>query len=299
MVLFDNRMSKCDIIALLIIKKEDYLMAPKDPGCDFRKFVNYEDSDDFYLYELGRNKCTPLYSYEHCVKNRIILHIIIKGQGILRTNNKQYDIHQGQIFLIPENQRSFYQADQDNPWEYIWFVIGGPKIPLILKEAGLTPDYPVYTPVAGSAEIKNLAMDTLKNYKRQYYCIGNLYKICDFMIENSSRKEDVSISNSLIYVKNAISYIQLKYSEPVRIEHIASSLGLNRSYLTRLFKDATGYSLQDYLLTYRMKIAVKLLADNSLCISQIAKNVGYCDTFTFSKAFKRHFGKSPSEYRKK
>ena len=268
-------------------------------GCDFCKFVNYEDSDDFYLYEVGRNKCEPLYSYEHFVQNRIILHIILRGKGILRFNGRQYDVHENQIFLIPDNTRAFYQADEEEPWEYIWMHIGGPKIPQILKESGLSPEHPVYTPKdRGSAKkIEDLAMDMLKHYNRQYYCIGTIYKICDYMIENSASKEDKEVNNSLLYVKNVISYIRLKYSEPVKIDQIALSLGLNRSYLTRLFKDATGYSLQEYLITYRMKMAVKLLADESLSINQIAANVGYTDTFTFSKAFKRHFGKSPSEYR--
>ena len=117
------------------------------------------------------------------------------------------------------------------------------------------------------------------------------------MIENANKKDEPAIEHSLLYVKNVISYIQLKYSEPIKIEGIASALGLNRSHLTRLFKEATGYSLQDYLLTYRMKMAVKLLSDKSLSVAEIAANVGYTDTFTFSKAFKRHFGKSPSDYR--
>ena len=118
------------------------------------------------------------------------------------------------------------------------------------------------------------------------------------MIENSASREEKKMDNSLLYVKNVISYIQLKYSEAVKIDNIALSLGLNRSYLTRLFKNATGYSLQDYLLTYRMKMAVKLLAAESISINRIASSVGYSDTFTFSKAFKRHFGESPSDYRK-
>lgn len=266
-------------------------------GCDFCKFVNYEDSDDFYLYELGQNKCLPLYSYEHFVKNRIILHFIVKGKGILRINNRQYSIHEHQVFLIPDNTRAFYQADKDDPWEYIWFHIGGPKIPLILKEAGLTASHPVYTPLKCADVIEDLARDILENYTRQYYCVGTLYKICDYMIENSSYREEPDIENSLIYVKNVISYIQLKYSEPVKIENIAFALGLNRSYLTRLFKDATGYSLQEYLLTYRMKMAVKMLANSKMSVAQVAANVGYNDTFTFSKAFKRYYGKSPSDYR--
>lgn len=273
-------------------------MAAKLEGCDFCKFVNYEDSDDFYLYELGRNKCEPLYSYEHLVKNRIILHFVIKGKGILRINNRQYNIHEHQVFLIPDNTRTFYQADADDPWEYIWVHIGGPKIPQILKEAGLTPEHPVYTPLEHYKTVEDLAMDMLKHYKRQYYCVGNIYKICDYLIQNSSAKEEKEQNNSLVYVKNVINYIQLKYSEPIKIDHIATSLGLNRSYLTRLFKDATGYSLQDYLLTYRMKMAAKLLADESISVNQVASSVGYNDTFTFSKAFKRHFGSSPSDYRK-
>lgn len=266
-------------------------------GCDFCKFVNYEDSDDFYLYELGTNKCVPLYSYEHLVKNRIIIHFVLNGKGIIRLNGKQYDVGPHQIFLIPDNVRTFYQADKDEPWEYIWFHIGGPKIPLILKEAGLTPEHPVYSPVACADVIEDLARDILNNYTRQYYCVGTLYKICDYMIENSASKKEQGIDSSLLYVKNVISYIQLKYSESIKIEDIAFALGLNRSYLTRLFKEATGYSLQDYLLTYRMKMAAKMLSNNDHSVSEIAQNVGYIDTFTFSKAFKRHFGMSPSAYR--
>jgi len=272
-------------------------MAQELSGCDFCKFVNYEDSDDFYLYELGTNKCDPLYSYSHLVKNRIIIHFVINGKGTVKVNGKKYAVGPHQIFLIPDGIRTSYQADKNDPWEYIWLHIGGPKIPLILKEAGLTPDNPVYTPLACADEIEKLAWDMLNNYTRQYFCVGNLYKICDYMIENSPVKKDLATKNSTLYVRNVISYIQLKYSEPVKIEDIADAIGLNRSYLTRLFKESTGYSLQDYLLTYRMKIAAKMLSENTMSVAEIAESVGYGDTFTFSKAFKRHFGKAPTSFR--
>ena len=273
---------------------------PKEPnlvGCDFCKFVNYEDSDDFYLYEVGTYKCEPLYSYEHLVKNRIIIHFVLSGKGILHLNGKKYEVGPHQIFLIPQDTKTFYQADKDDPWEYIWLHIGGPKIPLILEEAGLTPSNPVYVPMACADKIEALAKDIVNNYTRQYYCVGNLYKICDYMIENSITKHGGAVDHARVYVKNVISYIQLKYSEPVKVEQIASALGLNRSYLTRLFKEVTGYSLQEYLLTYRMKMAFKMLSENRLSVSEIAAAVGYSDTFTFSKAFKRHFGSSPSSFK--
>ena len=117
------------------------------------------------------------------------------------------------------------------------------------------------------------------------------------MVTYSSTKAHRDVNASLMYVKKAIAYIQLKYSEQIKIEKIAFACGLNRSYLTRLFKDATGYSLQEYLLIYRMKMASKLLLDTEMSIQDIANAVGYSDTFTFSKAFKRQTGLSPSEYK--
>lgn len=266
-------------------------------GCDFCKFVNYENSDDFYIYELGTCKCDPLYSYTHYVVHRSIIHFVISGKGILEIDGTRYEVHEHQAFLIPEGTQAFYQADGEDPWEYVWFHIGGPKLLSLLKEAGLSAESPVYTPLADAGEIERLAFDTLHNYQREYYCVGNIYKICDYMIKNSAQRNDPGKNNSLLYIKNVISYIQIHYSENVKIETIAYVCGLNRSYLTRLFKEATGYSLQEYLLSYRMKVATRLLSEGNASIQDIAASVGYSDAFTFSKAFKRHFGKSPSEAR--
>lgn len=267
-------------------------------GWDFCKFVNYENSDDIFLYELGTCACDPGYSYEHYTVNRCILHFIIKGKGCLVLDGHKYIVQEHQAFLIPENSRAFYQADEHDPWEYVWFHIGGPKVVSILNEAGINHDNPIFTPLACAKEIEDLAFDTLHNYDREYYCIGNIYKIFDYMVANSKDRVEKTIRNSLLYVKKVISFIQLKYPEPIKIESIAYACGLNRSYLTRLFKEATGYSLQEYLLVYRMKVATKLLLDTDLTVQVIAGQVGYSDAFTFTKAFKRHIGKSPSDYRR-
>lgn len=267
-------------------------------GCDFCKFVNYENSDDFYLYEVGTYACEPGYSYEHYVVNRCILHFVVKGKGRLVLDGNEYPVCAHQVFCIPENAHAFYQADEEDPWEYVWFHLGGPKLISVLKEAGIDYNHPIYTATGCIKEIEELAFDTMHNYDREYYCIGNIYKLCDYMIANSQNKMERTVNNSLLYVKTVISYIQLKYTEPIKIEALAYACGLNRSYLTRLFKDATGYSLQEYLIVYRMKMASKFLAETDLAIQTIANKVGYGDAFTFTKAFKRHTGKSPSEYRR-
>lgn len=266
-------------------------------GCDFCKFVNYENSDDIYLYEVGNCACEPGYSYEHYVMNRCILHFVIRGKGRLVLEGREYPVHEHQAFFIPENTHAFYQADWEDPWEYGWFHVGGPKVIPLLKQAGIHCENPVFTPLSCAEEIEALAFDTIRHHQREYYCIGNLYKLLDYMITYSKDRVEKPVDNSRQYVKNVISYIQLNYTDPIKIEAIAYACGLNRSYLTRLFKEATGYSLQEYLTNYRMKMAAGLLLETSLPIQIIAAKVGYGDAFTFTKAFKRHTGKSPTEYR--
>lgn len=266
-------------------------------GCDFCKFLNYEDSDDFFLHEIGMNKCSPNYSYEHLIKNRNIIHFVLSGKGIIRINGKEHQVKAHEAFIIPDGIRSFYQADGEDPWEYIWIHIGGPKFPSILKKAGITPDQPIFSPTDCADEIERLVRSLIDNYSRQYYCIGTLYQICDYLVNYSATRESKVEDSSLKYVKNVIAFIQLKYSENIKTSQIAFACGLDRSYLTRLFKSATGYSLQEYLVAYRMKMALKFLKDDSMSIQDIAYAVGYVDSFTFSKAFKRHFGKSPKQYR--
>lgn len=270
---------------------------PELEGCDFCKFLNYENSDDFYLYEVGTTACKPLYSYEHLVHKRTIIHFILRGKGKLFINGKEHAVSAHQAFIIPENARARYIADEDDPWEYIWLHVGGPKFPQLLKEAGLSDENPVFIPTACADEIESIARDILQHCDREYYCIGSIYKLCDYFMKYSSSKPATETNNSTLYIRNTIKYIQLKYNEPIKIEHIAFACGLNRSYLTRLFKEATGYSLQEYLLSYRMKKASKFLTETDLNIQDIAFSVGYSDSFTFSKAFKRHTGKAPTEYR--
>lgn len=103
--------------------------------------------------------------------------------------------------------------------------------------------------------------------------------------------------SSLLYIKAVTDYITKKYSEPIRIKEIADYLGLDRSYLCKLFKKATNYTPMEYLITFRIRKAKQLLKQTDLPIQHIAYSVGYSDPFAFSKIFKRETGMPPSLYR--
>ncbi|WP_026652011.1 AraC family transcriptional regulator [Butyrivibrio proteoclasticus] len=267
-------------------------------GVDKVKFIDYTKSNDFYLFEVGKYKCYPSYNYGPIVRTRTIFHYVISGKGFLILEGKRYEIHGNQGFLIPAGSKAYYEADMDDPWEYAWIHVDGPRAMELFNSAGVSLENPIFTPVGDASAIVDCFDAILDNSDKECFCYAKVYEFFDCIISKSANRLQNDVDPRLSYVKSAINYIRLKYSEPIGVEEIAAVCGLNRSYLTRLFKHATGYTPQSYLCSYRMKKASELLLESAESVNSIAFLVGYSDAFTFSKAFKRYKEESPSEYRK-
>jgi AraC-like DNA-binding protein len=78
---------------------------------------------------------------------------------------------------------------------------------------------------------------------------------------------------------------------------LAANLGLSRPAFSRRFSEAVGEPPMAYVKRWRLSLAADHLADRDLTVGRIASLVGYQSPFTFSAAFKAHFGVSPSNYR--
>ncbi|MBQ2163825.1 MAG: helix-turn-helix domain-containing protein [Muribaculaceae bacterium] len=83
----------------------------------------------------------------------------------------------------------------------------------------------------------------------------------------------------------------------VNIEAIASEVCLSRSQLNRRIKSITGVTTQQYVNRVRLEQARELLANESLQVSEVAYHCGFDDVASFSRAFRRTFGVSPSQHR--
>ncbi|HYH05157.1 MAG TPA: response regulator [Bacillota bacterium] len=101
------------------------------------------------------------------------------------------------------------------------------------------------------------------------------------------------------YIARAIQYIQNHYMEDLAIKEVADFLHLSEGYLSKLFKNETGYTFVDYLTNYRMKKACKLLTVPTVKIYEIAEQVGYKDQRYFSLLFKKITGMTPKEFKER
>ena len=98
---------------------------------------------------------------------------------------------------------------------------------------------------------------------------------------------------------NVIKFINENYTrKDISSEQIEKQFGLSRSTLFKIMKSVTDKSLVEYITMLRMRSAIKLLENNDgITVCEIAKSVGYSDQYYFSRAFKKHTGYSPKEYR--
>lgn len=95
-----------------------------------------------------------------------------------------------------------------------------------------------------------------------------------------------------------IRYLQEHLETGISLKLLAEQFHLSAQYISQLFKTEMGVNFLTYLTGIRMEEAKKLLLSSTLAISEIAEQCGYGDYRTFSKAFKKMVGITPSAYRK-
>lgn len=88
-----------------------------------------------------------------------------------------------------------------------------------------------------------------------------------------------------------------RFDQEWTVDGLASEIGVSRASLARRFVELVGQTPMRYLRGWRMAIAADLLRDSDLTVAEVARRVGYHSPFTFSAAYKRHFGVSPSDHR--
>jgi len=100
-----------------------------------------------------------------------------------------------------------------------------------------------------------------------------------------------------LLVEKAVAYIDSAYADPeLDLNEIAAHISVNPSYLSRLFKPATGYSVVEYVTLRRMRRAEQLLAEGVRNLTYVSEEAGFSDPQYFSKCFKKQYGIPPSRY---
>lgn len=119
-------------------------------------------------------------------------------------------------------------------------------------------------------------------------------------LENGVSATEISTSEPPIneeLMEKLKNYIQTHIAD-VTLQSAAAYVNYSPIYLSRFFKEKAGINFISYLISEKMRYAAAMLASPANTLNTISEAVGYSNEKNFSRAFKKHYGITPAEYRK-
>lgn len=165
----------------------------------------------------------------------------------------------------------------------------------LLSLAGSVLSHLMDSPVEISADKLNLTdifSSAVPNDQRLGMLQDHMLTLCACFQKNTRQTENV-------HVQKAMKFIHDNLGKEISLSDIADNVGINTSYLIRMFKAELEVTPLQYLTALRMERAKELLLDPKLTVKQISDQLGYSDMRSFVRFFKKAEGCTPNEYREK
>nr|WP_051287100.1 AraC family transcriptional regulator [Paenibacillus taiwanensis] len=264
------------------------------------------EQDGLHVLFTGESQTKPGHKLGPKFYDYYLLHHVIDGCGEFATESRTYKLGPGDAFLITPNQLVSYVSNPHHPWRYQWIAVKGNQAESIFRQGGLTTEQPV---VHCSGTLAATWMQPIRTafQAREHTCnltaVGCLHLMMAAYASQQQRVDELvplkPENEAQQIVRHMIRMMSTQYAHPFTMEQMASSLGYNRAYLSRLFKQAAGMSPVTFLLKLRIDKGRLLLRERpELTVEQIAASVGIPDALYFSKQFRRFYQQAPTQYRK-
>ncbi|MBX4149104.1 AraC family transcriptional regulator [Paenibacillus lautus] len=265
-------------------------------------------SASFQISDIRRRRLQPEDWLEYRAPAELFL-VSLAGKARIKTEGIDLGSVDAPIVHVGKGAK-FRIAEATDDYEYL-LILYKALLPAPLPRSLDQPQLAVRQfhscyaiPVAMSAPYRKLASEMEQMWgqehplsrleaKRHFYAF-----VHQLLTEMEQREADGAVIDE-DPVEVALRHMEAHYGEPWTLASLAERLGTNTRRLQRGFNARFGHSPLEHLIEIRLKRAKKLLKKSELPISNISEEVGYPDSYYFSRLFKKYVGMSPSDYRMK
>ncbi len=251
----------------------------------------FENIENLKIEEIHKGSSKTSIS----VKERKQTSFVLRTSGCTRYTFPEsvVDLKVGEIIFLPKGSSYTAQSIGEEPSEYValrFTADFGDAMPFVHSLEGfrdfdmLKNDLPLLWKFGGKSE--------------RYRCYSVFYGLLAHLEELEKQKyED---KNKLELIEPAISYLKKHiYDSDLNIETLCRLCGISGTYFRKIFQANFAVSPQQYILSKRLTNAKIIIESGDFdSVADVAASVGYSDSLYFSRAFKKKYGVSPSQYAK-
>ncbi|QDT96616.1 HTH-type transcriptional activator RhaR [Gimesia aquarii] len=286
-----------------------------EPMVAILKKENWFHADGFPIVVERRDPQEPFGLHAHEFSEIVI---VTGGVGQHVTGSESYLLTTGDAFVIGGSRPHDYQNMED--LRLINILFDPLTLQLDLNDLGTLPGYLALFTLEPAwrkrhnfksrlrLDAKSLATvvsysDTLEEElaKReagfQFLATAAFMQVVGYLSRCYTNSENPD-SQSLLLIAEAITYLELNYSDEINLDDLAEIAHMSKRNFIRTFQTAMGRSPIAYLIQLRINRAIELLKQGELSITEIAMQVGFNDSNYFTRQFRQQIGTSPSLYRK-
>ena len=254
-----------------------------------------------HLQEIGSLQATKQHISRRKNLSSYLFFMVQSGSGKLFYDGTEYPLAPGDCVFI-DCKKPYFHETSENLWTLSWIHFNGPGAANIyqkyIERGGLQTFHPdniakycavfenLYKIASGTSYIRDMEINT------------GLSMLLALLMADSwhpGESRAGTKKTNLIEIRN---YLDENFSEKITLDHLAGRFFINKYYLTRIFKEQFGMSINSYLLSIRITHAKNMLRFTDKSAEQIGMECGIGDVYYFSRVFKKVEGISVREYRK-
>lgn len=240
------------------------------------------------------------------------INYVLGGAGINYIDGRSYEMQPGDVFLINNYEHHFAGRQSALKMKVLYFDPdfiwdGSPENYRFLQafySKQRVDGNRIHLSSADAVDVMELITRMEQEYRTRqpgfelFLKAGLLSLLAMFYRLEGGGEDGIQDYSAYEKIQPALSYVHRHYSEALTLENLAGCACMSRTYFSAYFKSVMGIGVARYVEQVRIHNACRLLTTTSLPVTEIAYECGYQSMSSFTTAFRRICGETPTGYRK-
>ncbi len=266
-------------------------------------------------------------------RDTFVIIFIKEGNGIISCNNKTYIIRAPSILCLNEDETpslvensslkavsvSFFPSFVNSSFtinnirDKVKYDLTTSDMDLFMLKSFIKRDVDTLSHIQlGVESVKQIngyfdrISDELNEQRDKYWICRTRGVFMELLFNIQTQYATVLEEDTLQVMKTSdelidkvVLHINNYYAEELSIAELSREFAMNRTTLSKRFKEATGFTINNYLVKVRIQLASMMLKETYMPVLEILHNTGFNTPANFNRYFKKQTGLTPSEYRVK